>query len=227
MRSPILTFEGNDLMVFRSVPAAEAFVEPPDIAVFETYDAEGRLLAFETDGRRTFLREQESSASHGRQLREALLRVLGRCRRSCRSIGLTRRSRQRGSGSVPALTGASLKEHSRTIAHETALFLRARCREALCQSKLSVPPLGGTRCGGEARSRDDPRPGVLIMRRLIATVFNYSLDGLLADEGTEFWKFCFDLPEIREPDDAAQLDFSRARTRTSWAAPPTRPSPGP
>ena len=28
------------------------------------------------------------------------------------------------------------------------------------------------------------------MRKLIATVFNYSLDGLLADEGTEFWKFC-------------------------------------
>ena len=27
------------------------------------------------------------------------------------------------------------------------------------------------------------------MRKLIATVFNYSLDGLLADEGTEFWKF--------------------------------------
>jgi dihydrofolate reductase len=45
------------------------------------------------------------------------------------------------------------------------------------------------------------------MRKLIATVFNYSLDGLLADEGTEFWKFCFDLPEIREPDDPAHLDF--------------------
>ena len=45
------------------------------------------------------------------------------------------------------------------------------------------------------------------MRKLIATVFNYSVDGLLADRGTEFWKFCFDLPENREPDDAAQLDF--------------------
>jgi dihydrofolate reductase len=45
------------------------------------------------------------------------------------------------------------------------------------------------------------------MRKLIATVFNYSLDGLLADEGTEFWKFCFDRPENREPDDPAQLDF--------------------
>src|SRR5262245_32268212 len=46
------------------------------------------------------------------------------------------------------------------------------------------------------------------MRQLIATVFNYSLDGLLADEGTEFWKFCFSLPENREsPDDPAPLDF--------------------
>ena len=45
------------------------------------------------------------------------------------------------------------------------------------------------------------------MRKLIATVFNYSLDGLLADEGTEFWKFCFGLPENREPDERRQLDF--------------------
>ena len=65
------------------------------------------------------------------------------------------------------------------------------------------------------------------MRKLIATVFNYSLDGLLADEGTEFWKFCFDLPENREPDDPTHSTFSRARTRTSWAAPPTRASPRP
>jgi dihydrofolate reductase len=47
------------------------------------------------------------------------------------------------------------------------------------------------------------------MRKLIATVFNYSLDGLLADEGTEFWRFCFGLPENREPDDPAQLGFLR------------------
>jgi dihydrofolate reductase len=48
------------------------------------------------------------------------------------------------------------------------------------------------------------------MRKLIATVFNYSLDGLLADEGTEFWTFCFDLPENDQPDDPAQLDFLRS-----------------
>lgn len=47
------------------------------------------------------------------------------------------------------------------------------------------------------------------MRKLIATVFNYSLDGLLADEGTEFWKFCFDLPENNEPDEPTHLDFLR------------------
>ena len=45
------------------------------------------------------------------------------------------------------------------------------------------------------------------MRKLIATVFNYSLDGLLADEGTDFWTFCFDQPENREPDDPAHLGF--------------------
>jgi dihydrofolate reductase len=45
------------------------------------------------------------------------------------------------------------------------------------------------------------------VRKLIATVFNYSLDGLLADEGTEFWNFCFSLPENRQPDDPAQLAF--------------------
>ena len=47
------------------------------------------------------------------------------------------------------------------------------------------------------------------MRKLIATVFNYSLDGLLADEGTEFWNFCFDQPENREPNSPAHLDFIR------------------
>ncbi len=47
------------------------------------------------------------------------------------------------------------------------------------------------------------------MRKLIATVFNYSLDGLLADEDTDFWKFCFSLPENDDPDDAGQLEFLR------------------
>lgn len=47
------------------------------------------------------------------------------------------------------------------------------------------------------------------MRKLIATVFNYSVDGLLADPDTDFWKFCFDLPENNQPDDPEQLAFLR------------------
>lgn len=31
------------------------------------------------------------------------------------------------------------------------------------------------------------------MRKLVALVFNYSLNGLLADRDTDFWTFCFDL----------------------------------
>jgi dihydrofolate reductase len=48
------------------------------------------------------------------------------------------------------------------------------------------------------------------MRKLIATVFNYSVDSLLADEGTDFWEFCFSLPENNEPNDPAQLEFLRS-----------------
>lgn len=47
------------------------------------------------------------------------------------------------------------------------------------------------------------------MRTLVATVFNHSIDGLLADEGTPFWEFCFSLPENQVPDDAETLDFVR------------------
>ena len=47
------------------------------------------------------------------------------------------------------------------------------------------------------------------MRTLIATVFNYSIDGLLADPDTDFWTFCFDQPENRRPDDPDHLEFLR------------------
>jgi hypothetical protein len=33
------------------------------------------------------------------------------------------------------------------------------------------------------------------MRKLTARVFDYSLDGLIASEGTEFFQFCRDLPD--------------------------------
>jgi dihydrofolate reductase len=55
-------------------------------------------------------------------------------------------------------------------------------------------------------------PGVPIMRKLIALVFNYSLNGLLADEGTEYFKFCFDLlDQSGGPDqDRDTLDLLRS-----------------
>ena len=43
------------------------------------------------------------------------------------------------------------------------------------------------------------------MRTLIARIFDYSLDGVIATEGTSFFDFCRDLP-----DDDAQLDRTRA-----------------
>ncbi|MGE0598819.1 MAG: dihydrofolate reductase family protein [Dehalococcoidia bacterium] len=48
------------------------------------------------------------------------------------------------------------------------------------------------------------------MRKLIATVFNCSVDGFLADEGTDFWKFCFDNPDNAEPNDPVQHEFLRS-----------------
>ena len=55
------------------------------------------------------------------------------------------------------------------------------------------------------------------MRKLIACVFFYSLDGLLADEGTEYWRFCFGLPD--DPADKVQeLDRYRLIKGTFGAA---------
>ena len=40
------------------------------------------------------------------------------------------------------------------------------------------------------------------MRKLVARVFDYSLDGVIATEGTEFFQFCRDLPD--DPAEEAQ-----------------------
>src|SRR4051794_4874343 len=59
------------------------------------------------------------------------------------------------------------------------------------------------------RPPDDTRPRSLSMRKLIALVFHYSLNGLLADEGTEYYTFCFDLLDLHGgPDhDEQSLEF--------------------
>jgi dihydrofolate reductase len=47
------------------------------------------------------------------------------------------------------------------------------------------------------------------MRKLVATVFNYSLNGILPDEGTEDYQFCMGLPD--DPADAEQsIDLIRS-----------------
>jgi hypothetical protein len=76
MRPPIFVWEPNDLLVFASVEAAERFVEPPDADAGVVYDAEGRLLAFETDSRRTSLLERESAPTHQGELRRAIAEAL-------------------------------------------------------------------------------------------------------------------------------------------------------
>ena len=48
------------------------------------------------------------------------------------------------------------------------------------------------------------------MRKLIACVFFYSLDGLLADEGTDYWRFAWGLP-----DDPAEKRESHERFRSA------------
>ncbi|GAA4902584.1 dihydrofolate reductase [Stackebrandtia albiflava] len=50
------------------------------------------------------------------------------------------------------------------------------------------------------------------MRKLIACVFNYSLDGLLADPDTGFWDFCFSRPDdpVEITEQAALFDAAEA-----------------
>jgi dihydrofolate reductase len=48
------------------------------------------------------------------------------------------------------------------------------------------------------------------MRKLIARVFDYSLDGLIATEGTEFFQFCRDLPDDSAEDDRGREFYAGA-----------------
>ena len=76
------------------------------------------------------------------------------------------------------------------------------------------------------------------MRKLIARVFDYSLDGLIATEDTEFFQFCRDMPD--DPaEEALGRDFyagadlhimgrrwgRRWRPGSSWPCSDTQPGP--
>jgi dihydrofolate reductase len=60
------------------------------------------------------------------------------------------------------------------------------------------------------------------MRKLIAWVFMYSLDGLLADEGTEYWQFCFGLPTdpaaLEQKLDVYQSAYAHIMGRVAYEA---------
>jgi dihydrofolate reductase len=60
------------------------------------------------------------------------------------------------------------------------------------------------------------------MRKLIAWAFLYSLDGLLADAGTEYWDFCFGLPvdaaEQKQKIDLFQSAYAHIMGRTTYEA---------
>lgn len=70
------------------------------------------------------------------------------------------------------------------------------------------------------------------MRKLIAWVFMYSLDGLLADEGTDYWEYCFGFapgPGGPEAEDQPLRERVRAhhgpyRLRGHWPKPCRRPT---
>lgn len=60
------------------------------------------------------------------------------------------------------------------------------------------------------------------MRKLVAWVFMYSLDGLLADEGTDYWQFCFGLPvdpaEQKQKIDLYESAYAHIMGRTTYEA---------
>lgn len=58
------------------------------------------------------------------------------------------------------------------------------------------------------------------MRKLIAWVFMYSLDGLLADDGTDYWQFCFGLPQdpaaLEQKIDLYESAYAHVMGRTTY-----------
>jgi dihydrofolate reductase len=58
------------------------------------------------------------------------------------------------------------------------------------------------------------------MRKLIAWVFMYSLAGPLADEGTDYWQFCFGLPNdpaaLEQKLDVYQSAYAHIMGRTAY-----------
>ncbi|HET9653975.1 MAG TPA: dihydrofolate reductase family protein [Kineosporiaceae bacterium] len=58
------------------------------------------------------------------------------------------------------------------------------------------------------------------MRKVIVWVFMYSLDGLLADEETDYWRFCFGLPvdpaDMKQKTDLYRSAHAHVMGRTTY-----------
>jgi hypothetical protein len=76
MEPPLFIWEPNDLLVFGSRSALEAYVEVPDVDVGTAYDAAGRLLRIGVENDRVVVEDAEVVATHQSALADALRRAL-------------------------------------------------------------------------------------------------------------------------------------------------------
>jgi hypothetical protein len=84
VKPPIFVWHPNNLDSFASAEAAERYIEPHDVDVYEVYDAEGRKLQLETRGEWGFMKEPdvalvdaEQTPTHQEALRRVLVTALG------------------------------------------------------------------------------------------------------------------------------------------------------
>ena len=75
LSTPIVVAEGWDIILFKTVADAESYLEPIDVinGIFDGYDAEGRLLKFETNVNEVRIYAAEEEPAHSGEL-ERLLR---------------------------------------------------------------------------------------------------------------------------------------------------------
>ncbi len=71
---PIFVVEGHDVYVYESLARAEGDLEPQDVTagVYTAYDALGRYMKIETDGKSTTLSLAEAEETGARDLEEPL-----------------------------------------------------------------------------------------------------------------------------------------------------------
>jgi hypothetical protein len=85
-KPPIIADNRGDLCVFETIAQAESHMEPVDVrnGEYVVFDSEGRLLvpvvASNGNRERTVLKSAESTPTHAKTLRDALIRFLAKSR---------------------------------------------------------------------------------------------------------------------------------------------------